>query len=135
MNFPQAVASCFVSYAKFSGRAARSEYWYWVLFLALGRIATRILDAAIFQVPLNSYFAAHPLDALFSLIVLLPTFAVAVRRLHDVNRSGWWLLMYFTIIGIIFPLLVWKCSKGTEGENRFGPDPLTVDPRVANVFS
>jgi uncharacterized membrane protein YhaH (DUF805 family) len=135
MNFPQAVASCFVSYAKFSGRAARSEYWYWVLFLALGRLVTRILDAAIFHAPVNDYFAAHPLNSVFSLIVLLPTFAVAVRRLHDVDRSGWWLLMYFTIIGIIFPLLVWKCSKGTEGENRFGPDPLTVDPRVANVFS
>ena len=66
MNFPQAIASCFSSYAKFSGRAARPEYWYWVLFLALGRIVTRILDAAIFHSPFNEYFAVHPLNTVFS---------------------------------------------------------------------
>jgi uncharacterized membrane protein YhaH (DUF805 family) len=135
MNFSQAIASCFVNYAKFSGRAARSEYWHFVLFLALGRIVTRILDAVIFNSPFNEYLSLHPLNSIFSLVVLVPTFAVAVRRLHDVNRSGWWLLMYLTIIGIIYPLLVWKCTKETEGDNRFGPDPLQVDARVANVFS
>jgi uncharacterized membrane protein YhaH (DUF805 family) len=135
MNFLQAIASGFTKYATFSGRAARSEYWYWVMFLTLGRLATRILDAGIFHSPFNANFTLHPLYAVFSLIVLVPTFAVSVRRLHDVDRSGWWLLMYFTIIGIIYPLLVWKCSKGTEGENRFGPDPLQMDARVANVFS
>jgi uncharacterized membrane protein YhaH (DUF805 family) len=52
-----------------------------------------------------------------------------------VDRSGWWLLMYFTIIGIIYPLLVWKCTKGATGDNRFGPDPLEMNSRMANVFS
>ncbi len=135
MNFPQAIASCFINYATFSGRAARSEYWYWVLFLTVGRLATRILDAAIFHSPFNEYFSVHPLNSIFSLVVLVPTLAVAVRRLHDVDRSGWWLLMYFTIIGMIYPLLVWKCTKGTEGENRFGPNPLEIHSRVVNVFS
>jgi uncharacterized membrane protein YhaH (DUF805 family) len=136
MNFPQAIASGFINYATFSGRAARSEYWYWALFLFLGRLSAQIFDAVIFHAPVTNYLHnVHPLNSIFSLIVLLPTFAISVRRLHDVDRSGWWLLMYFTIIGIIYPLFVWKCSKGTAGENRFGPDPLEMDARVANVFS
>ncbi|HEY6254746.1 MAG TPA: DUF805 domain-containing protein [Xanthobacteraceae bacterium] len=123
MNFPQAIGSCFRKYVDFSGRASRSEYWYWALFIFLGRIVTAILDVAILQAPPGSG-GVQPLTAVFSLIILLPSFAVAVRRLHDVDRSGWWLLMYLTIIGIIYPLLVWKCTKGTTGPNRFGEDPL-----------
>jgi uncharacterized membrane protein YhaH (DUF805 family) len=81
----------------------------------IGRIATRILDATIFGSPLNEYCSLRPTNAIFSLIVVVPIFAVSVRRLHDVDRSGWWLLMYFTIIGIFDPLLVWKCTKGRGG--------------------
>jgi uncharacterized membrane protein YhaH (DUF805 family) len=135
MNFPQAVASCFSNYAKFSGRAARSEYWYWALFLGVGRLATKMLDTAIFQSPLNDVLTWHPISGLFSLLLFVPSLAVAVRRLHDVDRSGWWLLMYLTLVGILYPLLVWKCRKGTEGDNRFGSDPLQMGARVANVFS
>jgi uncharacterized membrane protein YhaH (DUF805 family) len=135
MNFLQATASCFINYAKFSGRAARSEYWYWALFVGLGRLATRILDTVIFHYPIDNLLALHPLSGTFALIVSLPSLAVAVRRLHDVDRSGWWLLMYLTIIGILYPLLVWKFRQGTEGDNRFGPDPLQMGARVANVFS
>jgi uncharacterized membrane protein YhaH (DUF805 family) len=124
-----------MKYARFSGRAARSEYWYWALFLALGRTATRLLDVAVFDASFNDHLSWYPFYSIFSLMAVVPTFAVSVRRLHDVDRSGWWLLMYFTIIGVIYPLFVWKCTKGTEGENRFGPDPLQMDARVANVFS
>jgi uncharacterized membrane protein YhaH (DUF805 family) len=125
MNFPQAIASCFRKYATFSGRATRAEYWYWVLFLALGRIA-RPLAAAVLAPG-----GAAALWSIFSLAVLLPTIAVAVRRLHDVNRSGWWLLAELTVIGIFYPLLVWKCTKGTSGPNRFGEDSIEGDRIVA----
>src|ERR1700739_1475538 len=114
MNVTQAIASGFIKYFTFSGRASRSEYWYWVSFLMLGRFVARILDAVIFPSS-TLVIAPRALESLLLLILLIPTFAVAVRRLHDVDRSGWWLLMYFTIIGIFFPLLIWKLPKGTYG--------------------
>ena len=126
MNFSRAIATGFRKYATFSGRAARSEYWYWNLFFLLGGAAADILDAVLFP-------AFKPIGALFSLALVVPNFAVAVRRLHDVNRSGWWLLISFTIIGLIYPLLVWNCTKGTRGSNRFGPDPFEME-EVAAVF-
>jgi uncharacterized membrane protein YhaH (DUF805 family) len=122
MNFPQAVTSCFRKYAVFSGRASRSEYWYWILFYALCQLAANILDAVFLQSPSSQLFSR-----LFGLIVFLPLLAVEVRRLHDVDRSGWWLLISLTIVGIIYPLLVWKCRKGTVGPNRFGDDSLGMD--------
>ena len=68
--------------------------------------------------------------------MFIPTLAVQVRRLHDVDRSGWWVLMYFTIIGYFFPLIYWLCKRGTEGANRFGPDPLDVhSERIKEVFT
>jgi uncharacterized membrane protein YhaH (DUF805 family) len=122
MNPSQAITSCLKKYAVFSGRASRSEYWYWMLFHVLVHIVTRILDAIIY--PASA--ATHVSNA-FDLIVLLPSLAVAVRRLHDVDRSGWWLLMDLIIIGMIYPLLVWKCRRGTEGPNRFGEDSSGMD--------
>jgi uncharacterized membrane protein YhaH (DUF805 family) len=130
MNFPQAIASGFAKYVTFSGRASRSEYWYWVLFLFLGHIVFEILDAAIFH---NANLG--PLNALFSLATIIPSLAIEIRRLHDVDRTGWWILISLTIIGLIYPLLVWKCTKGTDGANRFGPDPLGIDAQAVEVFS
>jgi uncharacterized membrane protein YhaH (DUF805 family) len=132
MDFGQAIVSGVKNYATFSGRAARSEYWYWQLFAFLGRLGCSILDAAISA---GTHTSVSLFGALFSLAVLVPSLAVAVRRLHDVDRSGWWLLMYLTLIGIIYPLLVWKCTKGTAGANRFGPDPLGPGAKAVEVFS
>jgi uncharacterized membrane protein YhaH (DUF805 family) len=117
MNFPRAVATCIRKYVVFSGRASRSEYWYWILFSALGTIATSILDAVVFQAKDNQLF-----QSIFSLFIFLPSLAVEIRRLHDVDRSGWWWWINLTIVGAIFPLLVWKFRKGTTGPNRFGDD-------------
>jgi uncharacterized membrane protein YhaH (DUF805 family) len=91
-----------------------------VLFVFLVGVVTAILDAAIFPIQPIS-----PLNTIATLILLLPGIAVAVRRLHDMNHTGWWFLIVFTLIGALI-LLVWFCFKGTDGPNRFGPDPLAA---------
>lgn len=121
MTFMQAVSVCFSKYVTFSGRARRAEYWWWSLFVIIASIALGIVDGAIFGMSMEN---VGPLGALFSLGTLLPGIAVSVRRLHDLDRTGWWLLIAFLpIIGWIV-LLVFFVTKGTSGANRFGPDPL-----------
>jgi uncharacterized membrane protein YhaH (DUF805 family) len=117
MGFGDAIKSGFSNYVNFSDRSSRSEYWYWVLFVVLAEIVTSIIDYIIgYQVT----------TSLFGLAVFLPGIAVAIRRLHDLDRSGWWaLLVLIPLIGAIV-LIVWYCSRGTEGPNRFGPDPLSA---------
>jgi len=114
MNFQQAIVSGFQNYVNFSGRAARSEFWYWALFVLLVNIAANIIDAGI---------GTGVIGALASLALFLPGLAVSVRRLHDLDRTGWWLLIALTGIGIIL-LIVWYCMKGTTGSNQYGSDPL-----------
>jgi uncharacterized membrane protein YhaH (DUF805 family) len=115
MNFVQAITSGFSNYVNFSGRAIRSEYWYWILFIILGDIVTGIIDWAI---------GAQVTTSLFGLATLLPNIAVAIRRLHDLDRTGWWILLsLIPIVGWII-LLIWYCTRGTDGSNRFGPNPL-----------
>jgi uncharacterized membrane protein YhaH (DUF805 family) len=120
MQFHEAIKSGFRHYATFAGRAARSEYWYWVLFGLLVAIAAGILDGASFP-----DVETRPIGAITSLALLLPGISVSVRRLHDLDRTGWWVLIGFTVIGIIL-LIVWDCMKGTAGPNRYGPDPLAT---------
>ena len=104
MNFTEAISTCFRKYGDFSGRAARSEYWWWELFLVLGTLA-----AALF---------GDKVSALFSLATLLPSLAVGARRLHDVDKSGWWQLLWIVpIIGWLI-LLYWTLQPGRE-PNRF----------------
>jgi uncharacterized membrane protein YhaH (DUF805 family) len=122
MNFGQAISSGFRNYVNFSGRAARSEYWLWILFVVIVSIVTAGIDMAIFRDP-----QVLPINSLTGLALLLPNLAVAVRRLHDTDRSGWWLLLLFLpLIGAIV-LIIWFCFRGTPGQNRFGPDPLAGD--------
>jgi len=122
MNFAQAITSGFRHYVAFAGRASRSEYWYWVLFTIIGAIVTLILDRAVF-----SDSDLSPLNAIFNLVCFLPSLAVAVRRLHDIGRTGWWILIALTIIGTIV-LIVWACQKGDAGPNQYGPDPWAGSP-------
>ncbi|MGI8526014.1 MAG: DUF805 domain-containing protein [Pseudolabrys sp.] len=67
--------------------------------------------------------AYSTISIVFNLAVFLPSLAVGIRRLHDLDRTGWWTLLVFTGIGVIL-LLIWDCLRGTPGPNRFGPDPL-----------
>lgn len=117
MDFAQAVKTCLNKYADFSGRAQRSEYWYFFLFLVIVDIVASVLDSALF-----GDFSALYLIATLALIV--PSIAAGVRRLHDTGRSGWWLLLAFIpVVGAIV-LIVFLCQRGTAGPNQFGPDPL-----------
>ncbi|MEA2950467.1 MAG: hypothetical protein QOI40_5797 [Alphaproteobacteria bacterium] len=119
MSFTQAIANGFQNYVNFSGRAARSEFWYWFLFAILVSIVAGIIDAVLF-----SSSGLSPVSGLIGLALILPGLAVSVRRLHDLDRSGWWILLgLIPLIGGII-LLVWDCMRGTIGPNRFGPDPL-----------
>jgi uncharacterized membrane protein YhaH (DUF805 family) len=114
MSFGQAVSTCFSKYVTFAGRARRPEYWYWVLFAIVASIVLAIIDLAL---PFNVLTLA------FDVATLLPGLAVLVRRLHDTDHSGWWWLIgLIPVIGWIL-LLVWVCTRGTDGPNRFGPAP------------
>ncbi len=121
MNFGEAVASGFAHYATFSGRASRSEFWFWVLFAMSGAVAANIIDAAVFVY----HPGISPLNSIFTLVALLPSFAVAARRLHDVDRSGWWLLLAATGLGLIV-LLYWFSQEGTASPNKFGAATMAV---------
>ncbi len=127
MNFKQSVAKCLNNYVTFSGRAQRSEYWYFVLFGVILGFLTGFLDAIFFGAPSDPN-NVQPLNLIASLAMLLPGLSVSVRRLHDINRSGWWqLIVFIPVVGFIL-LIVWFCARGTQGDNRFGPDPLSQMP-------
>ncbi len=119
MNFGQAVSSGFRNYVGFSGRACRSEFWFWTLFVYGVSFGLALLLPAV-----GFGFQFAVIGNIFSLVVLLPNIAVSARRLHDLDKSGWWLLLFFIpLIGTII-LIVWFVGKGSDGDNRFGSDPL-----------
>ncbi len=150
MDFMTAVKTCYSKYATFSGRAARSEFWWFVLFIMGMNFILTFVDSFLFGTvtTMPGGFEAQTsmpvFSGLFLLASFLPNISVIVRRLHDTDRSGWWYwIVLVPVIGIIL-LIVWLATRGTPGENRFGPDPLggsTFDggdlgasdiPRVAN---
>lgn len=109
-------------YTLFTGRARRKEFWMFTLFNILVSLVISIAAAILGNIPiLGVIFAFLPL--VYCLAVLVPGIALGIRRLHDTNRSGWFLLLCFIpfIGGII--LLVFFVLEGTKGQNQFGPDP------------
>lgn len=111
-------------YATFEGRARREEYWYFVLFYVLSIVALAIIDGIIGTSSEEHGFGL--LSALFVIATFLPQLAVTVRRLHDTNRSGWWVLLEFIpVIGGLV-LLVFMVLDSQPGANRFGPNPKGV---------
>lgn len=139
MTFVESIQTCFRKYATFSGRASRSEFWWWVLFGILGGLVTSIIPF---------------INAIFSIALIIPNLAVTARRLHDTDRSGWWMLAPYgfmalagvvamtgsgtgtAVVGVIalimvIVLIVWLATKGTEGDNDFGSDPLGPEAEEA----
>lgn len=162
-------------YAQFSGRARRAEYWWFMLFGIIASFAISIIEPVIFGpseisrhvaivggIPVTiTQTSNRYLGSILALALLCPQFAVGFRRLHDLDRTGWWIAVPFVLIlgtglslaarrtldlgaldglvivimgicgvcgaGAIVLLIVWHCTRGTVGDNRFGPDPL-ADP-------
>jgi len=120
MTFGEAVRSGFDHYTKFDGRAGRPAFWWWFLFGILVGIGASIIDAIIGSWGVVSGLAA--------LALLLPNLSVAIRRLHDTDHSGWWVLIgLIPIIGFIV-LLIFYLRQGDAGENRYGPPPVDGAP-------
>ena len=108
-------------YSDFSGRASRPEYWWFYLFYIVVLIVAMIIDSIVG----SSLFANYGIVSVIAMLgFLLPSLAASVRRLHDTDRSGWWLLIaLIPLIGAIV-LLVFLVSGGTSGQNRFGSDTV-----------
>jgi uncharacterized membrane protein YhaH (DUF805 family) len=129
MSFAEAIRSCYGKYATFSGRARRSEYWFFQLFFWLVYIAFFALIGvgnAFPQGATRGLFVGLVGLAFIAFVLgsFLPHLSVLVRRLHDGDRSGWWYwIALVPLVGAIL-LLVWFCTKGTDGSNRYGPDPF-----------
>ncbi len=102
MTFVESIKTCFAKYADFNGRAVRSEFWWFALFMIIGGVVTQLIHIYLYGI--------------FALALLLPYLAVGVRRLHDTNRSGWWLLIGFIpLIGAII-LIVFFAQEGKAPE-------------------
>jgi uncharacterized membrane protein YhaH (DUF805 family) len=144
-------------YFEFGGRSSRYEFWFFVLFVTIASIVASFIDGLIFGADEESIGILSPI---VSLVHLIPGIAVSVRRLHDIDRTGWWILLPFValvvmavlfglvmataddstsalsglgtsmvIVGVVYlavliVLIVFYCTRGTPGPNRFGPEPV-----------
>mgnify|MGYP001589989838 FL=1 len=121
MGLIDAVKTCFVKYVDFDGRAPRSEYWYFVLFTGLLTSLSGYLDSEYGL----TFVEVGITSGIINLLIFLPTVAVGVRRLHDIGKSGWWVLLPFTIIGI-FVIIYWAAQISVD-DNEYGKNPLIED--------
>ncbi|MDO8307544.1 MAG: DUF805 domain-containing protein [Actinomycetota bacterium] len=145
MGFIEAIKHNFSNYATFSGRAQRSQFWWWYLFIVIVYAIANIGDSLIgwgvgkttYEFTMNdqlNVYESPGVGFLFIvawLVLLLPTLAVMARRLHDTDRSGWWILWGYLLailccIGFIILLVFWL-QRGTPGDNKYGADPLTAN--------
>ncbi|MGE8343176.1 MAG: DUF805 domain-containing protein [Flavobacterium sp.] len=125
----------FQNYSNFSGRARRSEYWYFRLATAV--IFFVFIALAIIVSVIGGGFLGFPvaigLIALYSLIALIPSLAVTVRRMHDLGKSGWNVLISFIpLVGPIW-FLVLLATEGEHGENYYGPDPKSTIEEIDEI--
>ena len=113
MTFQESIKTCFSKYADFNGRAVRSEYWWFALFIVLVSMGLGIISEIV--------------SGLFSLAVLIPSIAAATRRLHDTNRSGWWqLIAFIPFIGWII-IIIFLAQEGNSDTNQYGHKPIAND--------
>jgi uncharacterized membrane protein YhaH (DUF805 family) len=142
MGFGEAIKTCFGKYASFTGRARRSEFWWFFLFWWLGTVIINLIDNAaglVLNLGTDTIDTSSGvitftsgglgiLSTIWGLVLLLPFLSVTVRRLHDTNRSGWWWwIQLIPCVGFIV-ILVFMLLDSTPGDNRFGPNPKGYAP-------
>ncbi len=114
----------FRRYFEFHGRSSRSEYWYFALFNIMIMIALGVMSSII-----EEYFNLHSfflINSVYFLAILIPSLAVAVRRMHDIGKSGWWLLVYFIPLVGGISLLVLLVIDSEYGRNKYGENPKGI---------
>jgi len=111
ISFSDAISLAFTNYVNFSGRATRAEFWWFFLFTTLLSLVTQVIDTVS---------SIGILNLISSLVVFVPSLSVGVRRLHDINKSGWWLLLWFAIIIGWIVLLIWHVRPSDKGANQYG---------------
>ena len=121
MNIKESFISVFTNWKNFSGRACRSEFWYFQLSITL--ITWLLMIPEVLTDTYNYEIAYGPLSLLFTFISIIPIISVTSRRLQDRSISGWWQLSYFTIVGI-FVILILLMLPAKEDENKWGRNPL-----------
>ena len=130
MSFVDAIKTVLSKYVTFSGRARRSEYWFWALAIVLASLVASFIDRGLGTDPGQ----VGPVSGLLGLATFLPNLAVTVRRLHDTSRSGWWVLIaLIPIVGAI--VIIVFAVQDSHGDNEYGPSPKAVGQGGAPVLS
>ena len=116
----------------FDGRSSRREFWMFTLVILIASFVLGFIDAFLF----GGFEAVPPGDTFvmpvvsfsnaFSLITIVPSVSVSVRRLHDINRTGFWILISLTVIGLVL-IIYWACLRSDEGDNQYGASPLGTE--------
>ena len=122
MNMKEAIVSVLTNWNNFSGRACRSEFWYFVLAAFLVSMAISIIEIATGMVDIESAEMGI-LSIIFALLLFVPSLSVTARRLQDRGWSGWWQLLYLTIVGFLV-IIVLNILPAKEDENKWGRNPL-----------
>jgi uncharacterized membrane protein YhaH (DUF805 family) len=121
MSFVDAIKTVLSKYVTFSGRARRSEYWFWALAVFIAGIVTNLIDRGLGTEPGR----VGLVSGLLGLATFLPNLAVTVRRLHDTSRSGWWVLIgLIPLVGAI--VLIVFAVQDSHGDNEYGPSPKAL---------
>jgi uncharacterized membrane protein YhaH (DUF805 family) len=124
-----AIVLGFQRYFDFSGRSSRSEYWWWALFVTIAGVVLTYADILIGTYSLDT--ESGLLASIFGLVTLISGIAVGVRRLHDINKTGWWMLfavLFFWLLLIpILLLLYWATRPGDQGDNKYGPEYQSIE--------
>jgi len=130
MSFNDAVTNCLINnYVGFNGRASRSEFWFWILFTFVAYFITGIIDGFVFGWGLEDPMW---ISDILGLIFFLPGLAVNVRRLHDVGKSGWWILSSILILPILL-LIYWIIIEGDANPNEYGEVPTNTIARENGI--
>ena len=118
VGFVESLSLFFKNYLNFSGRSGPSAYWWYLLWSLIFTILFALIDSLALNISAEDLFS---LSSAFALITLIPSISLSFRRLHDIDKSGWWLLISLTIIGI--PVLIyWAIKAGDRQENSYGAD-------------